>query len=120
MSANGEIALTGKKMVRFSNNYLKLPEKWPNTEALLLAVVNVPEFETFKKENPAFIEYDTAYTYKGEKKNYPLEMKEAIVLVLIHKKSGVPFTTIRRYDKGKYEWYLRQVGKNIQIEPSTE
>ena len=93
--------------IKFSEDYDKLPIVWDGTQALLIAVYPC-KIDDIKKGCPAFIEYDTKI--RGKDKHYPLNFDDGLILVFIHQNTGLPFTTIRRNYKEKFEYYNNSVG----------
>jgi hypothetical protein len=68
-------------------------------------------FLTDKKElGKDFIEYDTAYGFKG---NYPLPSGKLLVLLLYT--YGHLWTTIRRYIPYKETYYRGLIGQDVEI-----
>ena len=104
------------KSIKFSEDYVKLPITWKGTEAKLIAVY--PEkVEYIKNALPAFHKYDTT-TRDG--RQYPLDFKDALILVFIHINSGLPFTTIRRNYREKFEYYANSIGETFVLKDSRE
>ncbi len=98
--------------IRFSHEYLKLPEKWVGKEASLLLVREVK----LEKLSKAFLYYDTAYTdTDGTIKQYPLP-KTGDYLLLLLEADGCIFTTLRRKTGNKLEYYLAGVGQKFVLE----
>ena len=95
--------------IKFSEDYDKLPKDWEDSCALLIGVYPV-SIEWLKKNNPAFIDYDTKFVNKdGTIGHYPLDFKDGLILVFIHD-CGLPFTTIRRDYPQKRWYYQSEVG----------
>ena len=46
---------------------------------------------------------------------YDLNFKDGLILVFIHYNSGVPFTTIRRNYKEKFEYYSNAIGETFVL-----
>lgn len=87
--------------IKFSHDYMKLPEKWDDTEAVLLKVV-----ETNTKHLPkSFLEWDTRF--RGEEGHYNLPEGPVILLFFSHVPTGQVFTTIRRFTEQKLDYYDR-------------
>lgn len=104
------------KSIKFSEDYTKLPLIWKGTQAKLIAVYG-EDVEYIKNGLPAFHKYDTT-TRDG--RQYPLNFKDALILVFIHLNSGLPFTTIRRDYKEKFEYYASAIGEIFVLEPSSQ
>jgi len=98
--------------IKFSSEYLKLPKNSNGTQAVLIGVTtaNIKYLETAL---PQFISYDTT---KIDGTKYEFNFDVAIVLVFIHINTGLPFTTIRRYTKQKFDYYKGLEWKTLQIE----
>lgn len=100
------------KRIKFSEDYEKLPIDWVGTYATLIAVY--PEkVENLKARYSFFLEYDTKV--RGEERRYPLNFKDALILAFIHHKTGSLFPTIRRNDKGKFEYYTASIGETFVL-----
>lgn len=83
---------------------------WDKTQATLIAVY--PEkVETIKNKYTAFWHYDTKV--RGQKKHYPLNFKDALVLVFLHHNTGRLIPTIRRNHKEKFEYYMNSIGETF-------
>jgi len=92
------------KAIKFSSNYPKL---WNQKEAKLLAIQLLGK----KNLNKDLIEYDTKNT-KGDYYKLP----EAILMQLIFiGDKSIPFCTIRRWTKDKFEWYHQSIGEYFKI-----
>ena len=106
-----------KKGLKFSEDYYKLPKEWNGTQAKLIAVY--PEdIDKLKKSTPSFIKYDTQIredkSYLTLKPRfYDLNFKDGLILMFIHYNSGIPFTTIRKNYKEKFEYYVNAIGENF-------
>jgi hypothetical protein len=109
------------KQIRFSHNYPKL---WGQTKAELLAVRMIDAQAV--AINKDLIEYDTKYIFNerydhhGEVQDYdeayyelPKEGK-LIQLIFIGNKQ-IPFCTLRRYTKEKYEYYQHNIGEIFDV-----
>ena len=107
------------KKLKFSEDYYKLPKDWNGTQARLIAVY--PEnIDTLKKAIPQFISYDTQIRENKpyltlKPRFYDLNFKDGLILVFIHYNSGVPFTTIRRNYKEKFEYYSNAIGETFVL-----
>ena len=100
------------KIIKFSEDYEKLPQNWNGTLATLIAVY--PEkVETIKNRYTAFWKYDTKV--RGKDKYYPLNFEDAIILVFIHHNTGMLFPTIRRNYKQKFEYYSASIGETFKM-----
>lgn len=98
--------------IKFNHDYKKLPANWENTQAFLLSVVRT-DLRILDKLSPSFIWKDTVF--RGEKGGYTLNFNDAIILVLVHIKTGEIFTTIRRYVPKKFEYYKANEGKEVML-----
>lgn len=103
--------------IKFSHDYVKLPEEWDDTEALLLCMTDELK-EDLEKKCPAFLKYDTHF--RGEVGHYPLPEGRLIILFFVHLPTGHLFQTIRRYSEEKYEYYDRLVGDVFIMERTYE
>lgn len=104
--------MKNKKKIKFSEDYEKLPVFWNGTHATLLTVFPV-KMETIKNRYTAFWKFDTKI--RGEERYYPLNFKDAIILVFLHHNSGKLFPTIRKNYKEKFEYYTNQIGETFQL-----
>lgn len=100
--------------MKFSHDYDKLPENWIGSEAILLSVQDVGSMESFKVRNPKFIEADTKIRDSDD--HYPLNFEHGIILYFRHVKSGVLFTTIRRYTESKDSYYRSLIGESFTLD----
>jgi len=100
--------------IKFSHDYYKLPDSWKNTSALLISATAV-DVTSLKKLEPKFIAYDTWIRNDGEEgaRFYPLDFKDGIILFLIHKDTGKPFTSIRRHTPQKMQYYQSNLFKDF-------
>ena len=100
--------------IKFSHVYDKLKNGnlSPYKSGTLLEVVIVRKILLSKY----FIEYDTSYSYNGQHENYQLPIGQLMLLIFIS--DGRAWTTLRSYNKSKYEYYLKKRGQpfNITIE----
>jgi len=101
------------KSIKFSEEYMKLPIIWKGTHAVLIAVTPF-DIDFLKKGLPQFIEYDTKF--RAKEGNYSLDFKDGLVLTFIHINTGIPFTTIRRNYKEKFEYYTTAIGETFILE----
>lgn len=65
-----------------------------------------------------FIFYDTLYLDEnGKIENYPLPKTDLIILTLFTASEQSPrvWTTVRRFEKKKYDYYSGLIGKEIEI-----
>lgn len=93
------------KNIRFSHDYPKL---W-NQEYALLLNIKKTGVESLSRD---LIEYDTK---KSDGDYYQLpENCDVIILCFVGDKD-IPFTTIRRYTKSKYDYYKSSVGEWFKI-----
>ena len=91
--------------IKFSSDYQKLPLYANGTQAKLIGVTNA-NVKYLKEALPQFIRYDTVKRTQNRKTEYyNLDFDMGIILTFIHINSGLPFTTIRRYTKQKYDYY---------------
>jgi hypothetical protein len=100
--------------IKFSDDYDKLPMKWEGTQAILIGIMYCPDIRGLKKRLPQLINYDTSY--RGKYGRYELNFSEGIILSLFHINSCIPFTTIRRYTKDKYDYYNKCLGETFILE----
>lgn len=91
----------------------KLPIVWKGTHAVLIAVTPFP-IDYLKKALPQFIEYDTKF--RAKEGHYDLNFKDGLILTFIHINTGIPFTTIRRSYKEKFEYYISSIGETFILE----
>jgi len=83
------------------------------TQATLIAAY--PEsVERIKTRYTAFWKKDTKI--RGEERYYPLNFKEAIILVFLHHNTGILFPTIRRNYKDKFEYYSNSIRKAFLLQ----
>jgi hypothetical protein len=100
------------KTIKFSHDYFKLPLNWQGSTAILVGVYQ----EQIKNINlfyPRFLVYDTMF--KGEKGHYDLNFQDAIILSFIHVRTGIPFTTVRRFDQEKLNYYMSSLGEPFEM-----
>ena len=103
------------RKIKFSEDYEKLPLGWEGSQATLIAVY--PEqVETIKNRYSAFCAYDTKV--RGKEEYYPLNFKDALILVFLHHDTGRLFPTIRRYSEEKFDYYVLCVGKTFVLTPT--
>ena len=95
------------KKIKFSEDYEKLLIDWDGTQALLLGVFP-DSIERLKKDFLEFIKKDTKI--RGEDRDYPLNFKDGLILVFLHKETGELFSTLRRNYKEKFEYYASSIG----------
>ena len=102
-------------IIRFSNDYYKLPDDWQDKKAILIAASYCPDMQALEKELPAFIEFDTVIRTDDpmSAERYPINFKEGIILVFVTKQEGKMFTTIRRYTPEKMKYYEGSVWKTF-------
>jgi len=100
--------------IKFSSDYHKLPFNSNGTQAVLIGI-STANVKYLKQALPQFITYDTRKRCKGTE-YYNLDFEQAIILTFIHINSGLPFTTIRRYTKEKYDYYKGLEWKTLLIE----
>ncbi len=106
--------------IKFSHEYPKL---WNQKRAELIAVRMIGKSKNFHKD---LIEYDTKFRcnirldHHGNEQDwdedyYKLqEGVDFIQLVFIGGKL-IPFCTIRRYTKEKYEYYQNMIGEEFEV-----
>jgi len=104
----------GMKKIRFSHLYLKfkhscIDAEVPPSSAVLLEVFVADT----SKLHDSFIMYDTAYEENGLLQYY--ELPKGKVIVLLFKSGGLVFTTIRRFSREKYRYYLDSRGEMFEI-----
>ena len=102
-----------KPKIKFSHDYPKL---WNQDEAYLLAIKKIHS-DNISDE---LREYDTAYyppddSAKPVMSYYDLPHGLLLQLIFIGNK-GIPFCTIRRYTRQKYEYYLKNIRKFFFVE----
>lgn len=106
-----------QKQIKFSEDYEKLPLNWNGTTATLIAVY--PEkVETIKNRYTAFWKKDTKV--RNQKKYYPLNFEDALILVFLHHNTGTLFPTIRRNYKEKFEYYTSSIGETFMLAKTEE
>lgn len=102
--------------IKFSSDYQKLPLYANGTQATLIGITTA-NVKYLKEALPQFIRYDTVKrTSNRRTEYYNLDFDVCIVLTFIHINSGLPFTTIRRYTKQKYDYYKSLEWKTLLIE----
>lgn len=100
------------KKIKFSEDYEKLPIVWAGTQATLIAVY--PEsVERIKNRYTAFWKFDTKV--RNQDKYYPLNFKDALILIFMHHNTGRLFPTIRRNYKEKFEYYANSIGETFML-----
>lgn len=96
-------------LIRFSNDYEKLPERSNGKSATLLLVKRIMlEYQT-----KHFLQYDTKIR-NGYGGNFVLPEK-GDYLFLVFQADGAVFTTLRSYSKIKYEYYSSNIGEIFRI-----
>lgn len=101
--------------IKFSSDYHKLPFNSNGTQAVLIGI-STANVKYLKQALPQFIIYDTRKRTSNKKtEHYSLDFDMCIVLTFIHINSGLPFTTIRRYTKQKYDYYKGLEWKTLEI-----
>ena len=93
--------------IKFSHDYMKLPEDWDDTEAFLLHMQTAYKAE-LEKKCPALLKWDTKF--RNEEGSYPLPDGRLIILFFTHLQTGQVFTTMRRWTEEKENYYDRMVG----------
>lgn len=100
--------------IRFSHDYEKLPIVWKETQAILWAVVYVPDMDKLKNRLPQFMNEDTKI--RGKDEHFPIDFKEGLVLFLTHINTGRTFTTIRRSTPDKRAYYEKEAGNTFILQ----
>ena len=96
--------------IKFNNNYPKL---FGQNHAQLLMVINDLSGEILKNKFPEFIRYDST---RDDGKLYAIDKSEKYMLLLFWGNSGVPFTTLRKYNPENAEKYNNAIGDIFEIE----
>jgi len=91
--------LASEPVIKFSHDYMKLPENWEGTHAHLLIVGEVD----LEHQTPFMLNYDTQF--RGETGNYDLPKKGRFILLGFIHESGAFFTTLRRCTPEKEKYY---------------
>lgn len=90
--------------IKFSHKYFKMPDGYE--KSTLLQVLNINRDEI----SDSFYDYDTTYaTGFNETARYPLPPGKLIILML-KSKTGLLWTTIRRWTPEKEKYYQSIVG----------
>lgn len=106
------------KTIKFSHRYEKMPYE-PKT-AVLIGV----EALDVKELPPDFLDFDTQYRDKQGMQNYPLPKKGEVIVLFLWGKcdNGLHFlfTTIRRMNEMKWDYYHDSIGETFVIEIKPE
>lgn len=102
--------------IKFSHDYLKLPDHWNGKFAMLKGVHNI----LLEKQNPALILYDTVFWVDKERRekgwyDLPAEGKYLLLIFEMYDKGGF-FTTFRRWTSEKEEYYRSNIDKQFVLE----
>lgn len=98
-----------KPAINFKHNYLKLIAT--GGKAKLLLAVKVP-FSGLTKD---FIEYDTKYIEGTQTQYFQLQKSEFMILLIFKTYTNKLFTTIRSYNKEKWNYYKKLQGSIFEI-----
>ena len=96
--------------IKFSHFYSKLPRDYQYSRLLQVIPIQLAEL------SPEFRHYDTTYLDGGEEKQYPLPDCGDRILLLLQAGSGHGhlWTTIRKREDEKLEYYRSLVGKVVE------
>jgi hypothetical protein len=98
--------------ITFSHDYEKLPRDSHNTTAILLSYTESYIWHLMKL-CPNFLTYDTML--RGQIGRYNFNFNHCLILTFIHRATGIPFSTIRPFNKAKKLWYSKQVGQEFIV-----
>lgn len=99
-------------IIKFSNDYEKLPLNWVNSTAKLIGVYNA-NISTLKKKYSSFLKRDTKI--RGKNIYYKINFEKAIVLIFIHCGTGILFSTIRENKGDKLHYYHIRNSKTFKL-----
>lgn len=98
--------------LKFNHNYAKMPEDVSKT--CLLEVIKTH----YNKLHSVFLVYDTEY----EDGYYQLPKTDLLLLVLISYEKNISggynevvWTTLRRYSKEKEDYYISEIGNDVEL-----
>ena len=100
--------------IKFSHTYLKL---WEQKKGELIAVRILDARSV--AVNKALLDYDTMYFDDlGNPEYYELSKEGKLIQLIFIGNFEIPFCTLRRYTKEKFEYYQNNIGEvfNIVIE----
>lgn len=107
------------KKIKFSHDYLKIPEYIKNLLNDLKGTefVSVTLLEVFvvDKISEPLIEYDTVYQDPKTGRFEMYKLPKGKVLVLLFEKDFNVFTTIRRWTPEKEKYYKEGIGESFEL-----
>lgn len=104
-----------QRILKFSEDYVKLPADWEGSNAVLIGV-----WETTMEillQMPDFLNYDCQIANSDE--FYQLSRDPdnwMLVLSFIHMETGMPFTTIRNSKPDKKKYYSESIGEIFELQ----
>jgi hypothetical protein len=98
--------------IEFNKDYEKLPKNWDGSKALLLAHYQVNSL-TVKRKLPALYAKDIKIRNKRSYAKIKHGLK--IILFLIHKKTGIIFTTMRTFNRENKKKYFGREGEYYKL-----
>lgn len=98
--------------IRFKHDYEKLPLNWENTKAVLVDIY-IPNIQRLRKELPNFVKRDSKI--RGKNSYYKPHAKEVLLLLFVHLKTGIIFTTIRRLNYENKKKYRNAKGETFKL-----
>lgn len=104
-----------RRLLKFSNDYDKLPADWRGSQAVLAGVWTTT-MEVLL-QIPQFLNYDCHIANSDLYYELPKDPdQEMLVLSFIHWTTGRPFTTIRISNADKKKYYLESIGEIFDLE----
>lgn len=95
--------------IQFSHKYLKLTAV--GNKVRLLQAIKMP----YSELSEDFIEYDTKYFHNGKFEYFEIPKSEFVIMLIFKNYSNKIFTTVRSFNKTKWNYYKKSEGKLFDV-----
>ena len=96
--------------MKFSENFQKFNGDMPSRGFVLLVFGPVERCELSK----FFTDWDTLYIRNGQREHYQIGPEPQILILFVDDENRL-HSTVRKFDKDKYDYYKAQEGKWVEV-----